>query len=521
MSQIKKKFIANNAVDETKILLNNNGALRAKDENGVDVDVLKIDTNGDLVLGLLPQVGGDNLATEQYVDDAIAAIPPTAWGDITGTLSNQTDLQAALNAKANQASTYTKTEVDDLLDTKADLADLNAYIEKPVGPTDGQVLTYDSGSGEWVAETPASAPVTSVAGKTGAVTLTAADIGYVNTTSGLIADDVQEAIDEVANLIATLPDPIVYKGTWNASTNTPALSNSDTGVTGNLYRISVAGTQDFGAGPISFDLGDSVVNNGTVWEKWDHSDQVLSVNGQTGAVVLGTDEVAEGVTNLYFTDTRAKTAAVVNSTAGSQTDQAASVSAMKSYVTNSLDTQLANYIEKPAGPTDGQVLTYDSGTGEWVAETPAAAPVTSVNGQTGVVVLDTDDVSEGSTNLYFTDSRAKTAAVVNSMAGTETDQAPSVSSVKSYVATEIDAVPVNNVQRVTLSAPQIAAKAFALSVKMIESSITLTPIGGILCEVGVDYVIDNTQIVTIIDFTGLALDGILEAGDKLVITGNV
>jgi hypothetical protein len=36
----------------------------------------------------------------------------------------------------------------------------------------------------------------------------------------------------------------------------------------------------------------------------------------------------------------------------------------------------------------------------------AASPVTSVNGQSGVVVLDTDDVSEGSTNLYFTDARA-------------------------------------------------------------------------------------------------------------------
>ncbi len=32
--------------------------------------------------------------------------------------------------------------------------------------------------------------------------------------------------------------------------------------------------------------------------------------------------------------------------------------------------------------------------------------VDSVNGQTGVVVLDSDDISEGATNLYFTDSRA-------------------------------------------------------------------------------------------------------------------
>lgn len=41
--------------------------------------------------------------------------------------------------------------------------------------------------------------------------------------------------------------------------------------------------------------------------------------------------------------------------------------------------------------------------------TPADA-VSSVNGQTGAVSLDSDDVSEGSTNLYFTDARAKSAA---------------------------------------------------------------------------------------------------------------
>lgn len=35
--------------------------------------------------------------------------------------------------------------------------------------------------------------------------------------------------------------------------------------------------------------------------------------------------------------------------------------------------------------------------------------VTSVNGQTGVVVLDTDDISEGVSNLYYTDERAQDA----------------------------------------------------------------------------------------------------------------
>lgn len=48
-------------------------------------------------------------------------------------------------------------------------------------------------------------------------------------------------------------------------------------------------------------------------------------------------------------------------------------------------------------------------------------------------LTDTDDLLEGATNLYFTDGRAQTAAVVNSTAGSETAQAPSVSAIKSYV----------------------------------------------------------------------------------------
>ncbi|WP_412462969.1 tail fiber domain-containing protein [Halobacteriovorax sp. RT-2-6] len=55
-------------------------------------------------------------------------------------------------------------------------------------------------------------------------------------------------------------------------------------------------------------------------------------------------------------------------------------------------------------------------------------------------LADTDDLAEGATNLYFTNGRAQTAAVVNSTAGTETLQAPSVSAMKSYVTTQIGGV---------------------------------------------------------------------------------
>lgn len=66
----------------------------------------------------------------------------------------------------------------------SDLSDLNDVNISSA--TDGQVLTYDSNSGEWVNDTIS-------------VTVDAEDVDYDNTTSGLTADDVQEAIDEVVD----------------------------------------------------------------------------------------------------------------------------------------------------------------------------------------------------------------------------------------------------------------------------------------------------------------------------------
>lgn len=74
-----------------------------------------------------------------------------------------------------------------------------------------------------------------------------------------------------------------YKGTWDASTNTPTLADG-TGSTGDLYRVSAAGTQNLGSGAITFGVGDYVIYNGTTWEKGDTTDAVSSVHGRTGAV---------------------------------------------------------------------------------------------------------------------------------------------------------------------------------------------------------------------------------------------
>ena len=53
---------------------------------------------------------------------------------------------------------------------------------------------------------------------------------------------------------------------WNASTNTPTLANG-TGRAGDLYRVSVAGSRNLGAGTVSYAVGDYLIYSGGVWTK--------------------------------------------------------------------------------------------------------------------------------------------------------------------------------------------------------------------------------------------------------------
>lgn len=106
-----------------------------------------------------------------------------------------------------------------------------------------------------------------------------------------------------------------YKGTWNASTNTPALA-SGVGTKGDYYVVSVAGSTTLD-GISTWGVGDWVAFNGTAWQRVDGGADGEFVNlSATGAVSFnggafvfnesGADRDArfEGDTNtaLLFTD---------------------------------------------------------------------------------------------------------------------------------------------------------------------------------------------------------------------------
>jgi len=96
---------------------------------------------------------------------------------------------------------------------------------------------------------------------------------------------------------------LIYKGVWDADTNSPELTTPDTTKKGFVYNVSVAGTQ-FG---IDFSLGDwAIYNDDGVLEKSDNSDDVTSVNGQQGAVVLNADHISDSTTTNKFVTTAEK-----------------------------------------------------------------------------------------------------------------------------------------------------------------------------------------------------------------------
>lgn len=112
-----------------------------------------------------------------------------------------------------------------------------------------------------------------------------------------------EVGESVASLVGgkvptnQLPSAILgalsYQGTWNASSNSPAIPVASDSNKGWYYVVNVAGATPV-SGVSDWEIGDWLVSNGTSWGKVDNSDKVSSVAGKTGAVTLSKTDVGLG-----------------------------------------------------------------------------------------------------------------------------------------------------------------------------------------------------------------------------------
>ncbi len=218
----------------------------------------------------------------------------------------------------------------------------------------------------------------------------------------------------------------LYYTEARVSANTDVAANTaKTGITAAQAADIVTNNAKNTDQTVTLTEGANVTITGTYPDFTIASDDVVgavnSVNGDTGVVVLGTDDVDEGSSNLYYTEARvAANSAVALNTAktGITTQQASDITA-----NNAKNTDQTVTLTNAGNITIGG--TYPDFT---IASADVVGAVTSVNGAVGVVVLDTADVAED-TNLYYTEARvaANSAVTLNTAkTGITTQQASDI-----------------------------------------------------------------------------------------------
>jgi len=182
-------------------------------------------------------------------------------------------------------------------DTATALASSGAIALTGDTTSTGGPYTYTSGGALSIATTIAD---TTVTGKV----LT----NLPTATSQVIADSdtILEALSYLQGQITGIPQGLVYKGTWDASTNTPTLA-SGTGVTGEFYIVSVAGTTNLD-GITDWQVGDWAifveVGATDTWQKIDNTSAILGsgtankIAKWTGSNTLATGLISDDGTDV-------------------------------------------------------------------------------------------------------------------------------------------------------------------------------------------------------------------------------
>jgi hypothetical protein len=173
----------------------------------------------------------------------------------------------------------------------------------------------------------------------------------------------------------------------------------------------------------------------------------LTYDSATGVMTFkmsdhDTDDLSEGTANLYYTDARVHSA--ISLTSDDQDIMSYDNAGGFTFAIGNMDTDdvtegTSNLYfttgRARASVSAGSNISYDSATG--VISTLAA--VQSVNGATGVVVIGTDDVDEGSSNLYYTDARAQASITMVSDDTTILSYASGTGTI-TYVTPDTDAI---------------------------------------------------------------------------------
>jgi predicted heme/steroid binding protein len=358
----------------------------------------------------------------------------TSWGTITGTLSNQTDLQTALNLKAPLASpTFTGT-VSGITKSMVGLSNVDntSDVNKPISSATQTALDTKA---------PLASPT--FTGTVSGITKSMVGLGNVDNTTDLnkpISTATQTALNDKEPTITAGTSNQYYRGdkTFQSLVTTAVAEGTNLYFTNARSRSSISLTTNGTSGAATYDNITGILNVPA------YLGGVTSFNTRTGAITLTSGDVTTALGFTPVTDARTITingttydltanrswtiasgvtsfntrTGAITPTAGDYTT-ALVTEDTNLYYTN---TRSRNAISLTTTGTSGSA-TYDNTTG--ILNIPAyQGGVTSFNTRTGAITLSSSDVTTalGYTPYNATNPNGYTSNVgtVTSVGGTGT-----------------------------------------------------------------------------------------------------
>lgn len=268
---LKKKFLGNDQVDGSKILVENNQAIRFKKADGTVKDVLKVNASDVVEFLEAPVVGGSALQTEAQVDVKVGA----------ESAARITDIQTVTDAIAQEVLDRgtSETAINTSIGTKAD-----RNLGNLTGPTAvNQPLTPDIAATRRLGDINKSWGAVYSARYTG--TGATLDVGLATGTSGSNQVTIANAANVIGGGILNLYVPstglkLVINGVaGNVLTLAANLAADLSGVQAYaLPNVSVRTENEVGATP----SGDTLLRSGT------------TVSGKSGNIQLATGASSSG-----------------------------------------------------------------------------------------------------------------------------------------------------------------------------------------------------------------------------------
>lgn len=313
----------------------------------------------------------------------VSALTGSLSGSLLPSYTNNSLKYLRLNS-AGSALEWSELSIPDgYSDAEAD-ARVEAGIAALKGLANG-LASLDSTGKVPSAQLP-TAPVTSVNGQTGAVSLSI-PTQYTDTMADSRVNAGITAVKGLANGLASLGSD----GKLPTS-QLPSLAITSTNVVSSQAAMLALSAEE-GDVAIRTDNGKTYLLAGSDptslanWKEVTAGGAVTSVNGQSGNVSLSTTNISEG-TNLYFTSARAKDAAVSGNITDSDQGKAPTLQLLKSYAA-----PLSNLSKATWSGTNSLTVNHNQGTKdvEWTI-------FDLISGERIVV----DDVTWGANNNSFT-----------------------------------------------------------------------------------------------------------------------